>query len=239
LTIDQNACLTGHFRESYQPYLLLFEDYDAEERNYLGIDQTIWEEMEADKSLRKLIPDYKAAFEKARKEQKDYFKDEIEAYYAAEIKEILEYEIINSGIFHDKPDFVFRSKYTKDDLLKKAGNDYILDAGTLIGDQLHLNEQQRNRQLDVYMQFARDFEYAISIQIPEGYTIKNIENLNKEVKNSCGRFIAKASLTDKELSIQVSKIFEQAYVPVEKWSQLLEILNAAVDFTEQSVVISK
>jgi hypothetical protein len=239
LTIDRNVCTTGHFRETLQPFLLLTEDCLAEERRYLGIKKTIWEEMQEDKKLRKLIPDYEAAFEQARKKQKDYFKKEVEDFHDGKLKELIEYEVINSGIFHEKPDFIFRSKYTQDGLLKKAGDNYILDAGLLIGDQLHPNEQQRNRQLDIYMPFARGFEYNITVQIPEGYRIENAGNLNKEVKNSCGQFSSEASMNGNELKIRVKKIFERAYVPVEKWAELMDILDAAVDFTGQTVLIDQ
>ncbi|MDR2621906.1 MAG: DUF3857 domain-containing protein [Dysgonamonadaceae bacterium] len=238
LVIDRKVQATGHFKEFYQQLLLLFEDYDAEERRYLGIEKTIWEEMEDDKKLRKLIPDYKAAFEKARKEQKDGFKKEVELFYDSPVKEVVDYEIINSGIFHENPEFIFRSKYTKDDLIKRAGNDYVLDVGKLIGSQLHLNEQQRNRKQDISMPFARTFEYNLVIQIPEGYTVKNIENLDMEVDNDCGQFISKASLDGKNVSIRVSKIFKKAQLPVEEWPQLLEILDAANDFVGKSVIFA-
>jgi hypothetical protein len=238
LTIDRKVQVTGHFKEFYQQLLLLFEDYDAEERRYLGIEKTIWEEMENDKKLRKLIPDYKAAFEKARKEQKDGFKGEIELFYESPVKEVIDYEIINSGIFHETPEFIFRSKYKKDDLIKRAGNDYTLDVGKLIGSQLYLNEQQRIRKSDISMPFARDFEYNLTIQIPEGYAVKNIENLDIEVNNDCGQFISKASLDGKNVSIQVSKIFKKTQLPVEEWPKVLEILDAANDFTGKSIILN-
>jgi hypothetical protein len=239
LTLDRNVKLKGHLKAPFQQLLLLFEDYEAEERNYLGIEKSLKEELQAKGKLRKLIPDYEAAFAEARKEQKDYFTEEAKQLYGKNFKEMLEYKIINSGIFHDNPDFVFRSKFTEEGFLNKAGNDYILNAGMLIGDQLHLSEQQRKRQLDIYIPFARDYEYEIAIRIPEGYSVKNIESLNKDIRNSCGQFKSTAEYKENQLLIRVSKIFEKSYERLEKWPQLLEILDAATDFTGQNVIIGK
>jgi hypothetical protein len=239
LIIERNVTLTGHFKEPYQQVLLLYEDYDAEERNYLGINKTLLEEMQADKNLQKLIPDYKNAFEQARKEQKNYFKEEAESFHKDNIKEIIEYEIINSGIIHTNPEFNYRTKYIKENLLKKAGNDYILNAGLLIGNQLSLKQSQRNRQLDIYRTFAQQYDYLITINIPEGYKIENIENFNKNIENSCGEFKSKASVKNNELQIHASKIFKHNYEPLQNWANLLDIIDAAVDFNGKNVLITR
>ena len=236
--IERDVTLTGHFKETYQKVLLLYEDYNAEERKYLGINKSLIDEMQADKNLQKLIPDYRNAFEKARTDQKKSFKQEIEVFHDADIKEIIEYEIINSGIFHTKPEFNYRTKYITENLLQKAGKDYIFKAGLLIGNQTTLTQSQRNRQIDAYMAFPSSRNFIITIKIPDGYKVENVDNFNKNIENSCGTFYSKASVANNEIYISVNRIIKNNYIPLPNWNDLLSILDAATDFNNQNIVMT-
>lgn len=239
LTIDRTVDLKGHMRSDDQKRLLLFEQYEAEERMALGIKETLLEDLADSRKTKNLTAEYEAAFAKARKEQPGFFKEEIKEQYDADPKELLEYKILNSGIFHQQPDLVYRSKFLMDGWVKKAGNNYIVDAGKFIGSQLQIKPAQRNRTVDVYMPYARSFEYNVEMPVPAGYKVEGIENLNREVKNDCGSFVAVAKLDAGKIILHIRKEYKNAFEPVSQWPKLLAIIDLANEWGNQKMMLRK
>lgn len=239
LNLSRTTRLQGHQRTDYQKRLLLFEQYEAEERNALAVKQTLLEDLADSRKTKNLTTEYEAAFTKARKEQPDFFKEEIKTEYDAEPKELLDYKILNSGIMHQKPDLVYSSGFIIDGWVKKAGNNYIIDAGKFIGTQLQIKPEQRNRKVDVYMPYARSFQYDIQLDIPAGYKAEGVENLNKEIKNSCGSFVVSAKQQGDKLLIQVTKEYKNSFEPVSNWPQLLQIIDGCNDWCSQKIMLRK
>ncbi|MCC8146564.1 MAG: hypothetical protein LIO93_09045 [Bacteroidales bacterium] len=164
LIIERNPIIMGDRREAFQKMLLLYEDYEGELREFLGIKETFWEEIARTKRLSKLTSDYKADFEKARKEQKENLKLEAFLYHNEKIEDILEYKIINSALTHYDPEFSYQTTYIKNNFLKKAGNNYIVDVGKLIGSPINISPSEReNRKMNIYHFSTNTCEYNISI----------------------------------------------------------------------------
>jgi len=186
-----------------------------------------------------LVSEYIYAFSEARKAHKEKFETEITLRYDVKPKEVTNFQVIQNGTMHQRPDLVYSVDCVIDGWVRKAGNNYLVDVGKLIGTQLTLTPKQRNRTMDIYMPCARSFEHDLEIEIPDGYAVEGLENLNKEVRNSCGEFIATARQKDNRVLIKVSKIFVRDFEPVELWPSLLEIIDAAGEWSEQKLMMRK
>lgn len=239
LKINRSTINKGNLKNQSQFRFVTREKYEEEMRARLGMEKTIQEEMDKKRSSRKYIDDYNEMIEKERRELKDKFKEEINDYHDAEPKEIAEYTVEHLGITSKHPDFIMNVKYEQEGLVQKAGNNYILNAGKLIGQQVELKEDNRKRNVDIYMPSARSYEHNVQIEIPEGYTVENIENLNKNVDNITGSFISSATFQGRTLTIKTLKVYKNAFEPVENWNKLLEMIDSAVDFYSQSVILRK
>lgn len=123
--------------------------------------------------------------------------------------------------------------------MKKAGNNYILDAGKLIGSQMSIKASQRDRKADVHMPFARMFEYNMELNIPAGYTVEGADKLVRNVDNEWGSFIVTTDSKDGKLIIQVKKVYKNAIVPAAKWPLLLQMIDSAEEFQQQKVLLKK
>lgn len=134
---------------------------------------------------------------------------------------------------------IYDVNYTLDGLVKRAGNNYILDAGKLIGSQITLNDNTRNRAVDVYMPYARCYEHEIKVQIPSGYKVENPEILNKNIDNECGAFVSTAKLDGSVLTINVKKVYKHNFELAGDWNKLAQMIDAANDFYVRSVVLRK
>ena len=249
LLFSRNVTLKGALKKVRQELLLLFEQYQSEERKVLGIKNNIFEELNDDdddynynnknNNSANLVNEYILAFEEARKKQEEWFDQEIEAVYETKAKKITDYEVVQNGIMHQNPDMIYRTDYVMDGWVKKAGNDYLVDVGKFIGVQLVLKPSQRNRTADIYMPFARSFEYDIQMNIPDGYIAEGIENLNMKVSNPCGEFVVIAQQNDNKIHLSVSKVYSHAFEPVENWPALLEIIDAANEWCSKTIMLRK
>lgn len=237
LKIDRNTTMKGNLRQDEQKRLLLFEDYYEQERLALGVRKSITEQFSVGRST--LPEEYKAAFAAARKTQKDQFTEEIKAQFDITPKEVTSYGIDKMGLRHNDPDFVYHTSFTLDGLLKRAGNNYILEAGKLIGGQLEIKPEQRDRKVDIYMPYARSFENIIEVTIPKGYTLEGVDKLNRSVDNDCGSFIVKATVEADKLKLHIRKVYKNSFEQVSKWGNLLQVIDAAADFTTQKVLFKK
>lgn len=237
--VKRTTTLKGHMREDEQRSLLLFEDYYDAERRALSEKESFMEDFSNNRKYKTLAEEYTSAFEKARKENKEQFTKEITAQFDLAPKELKSYKIEKMGLRHTDPDFVYSTEFTIDGWVKKAGNNYILDAGKIIGGQLQLKPEQRNRQVDIYMPFARSFEHNIELIIPAGYQLEGVEQLNQQVDNDCGSFIVTATTAQNKLLLNVKKVYKHAFEPVSKWPDILKMLDAATDFGSRKLLLKK
>lgn len=239
LKIDRHTTLKGAMREGEQKRLLLFEDYYDQERKALGIKESIIEQLAESKRKSALAEEYKNAFAQARKGQKDDFTEEIKDQFDLTPKDVLSFGVEKMGLRHTDPDFVYNATFTLEGLIKRAGNNYILDAGKLIGSQLRVKPEQRDRKVDIYQPFARSFEYDIALMIPKGYTLEGADKLNRQIDNECGSFTVSATLEADKLKLYIRKVYKNSFEPVANWGNLLQVIDAATDFGSQKLLLKK
>lgn len=239
LQITRTTASSGNMKENYQDMFVLYEDWDKVMRERLWIETDFWQDLAADKDTRQYIDQYKALFEENRKEQKELMQAELKEYHSTNSGELITYSINSIGATVDKPTFEFETQYTMDGLVRKAGDNLILDAGKLIGTQWEPTEKERKRDWDAYIPAPICIENEISVQIPENYTIEGIENLNKHINNMYGQFTSSAVIEGNQLIITTRKIYKRNYVPKQDWNSFLDMLDTTNDFCSQSVILLK
>ncbi|HJD75241.1 MAG TPA: hypothetical protein K8W04_04175 [Bacteroides reticulotermitis] len=239
LDINRRTLLSGHQANGRYSDLITAADWRDSVHIWLG-EKTYMETLlvKAAKN-KKEIESHEASLAKIRKEKETEAKDEIKSYHDLEVKELKEHSFSALGVTPDSPQMIYDVKYTLDGLVKRAGNNYILDAGKLIGSQLTLDESNQQRTLDIYMPYARSYEHEIKVEIPAGYTAENIQTLNQNVDNACGAFISSADINGSTLHIKAKKIYKHNYEPAANWNKLVEMIDAANSFYGQSIILKK
>jgi hypothetical protein len=225
-------------KQADQKRLLLSEDVEAEFAALINKKKNV-DVIASKKKGNERGNEIQAAFDKERLKQKDYFNDEIKEQYDQEPKDLISYRINNAGLAIQNPSFEFTEKFTMENFVKKAGNNYILDAGKLMGTYKKLEDKERIRTLDIFMPSARTLNYTFNITVPEGYTIKGVEELNKKVTNDIASFTSSASLNGNAVIVTVSRSYNNNFEPVANWSKLLTVMDAAADFTNMKLLLEK
>jgi hypothetical protein len=150
-----------------------------------------------------------------------------------------EQKITSMGVRHTAPDFVYSSSFTMGGLVKKAGNNLIVEIGKMQGQPLAVKDEQRKRGIDVYMPFARSIEYIIEMEIPEGYTAEGVEALNVKVENETGTFATQATNTDKLVTIKVKKHYSHSYENAAEFEKMLLFIDASNTWVNSKLLLKR
>jgi len=124
-------------------------------------------------------------------------------------------------------------------MVKIAGDNLLVAVPGLIGDQLFISQDERKREADAYMSFPRSLRNVINFTIPAGYKIVGINNLNINIDNEVGTFAVLATVEGNKLNLLIKKIYKQTTVKKENWPKMLEMLDAAFNFSQKKVLLKK
>lgn len=183
----------------------------------------------------------KGAFNEFRKNAIDPFKAEISSYHDADPVQVGGYGVDCVGIRRDSSNFVYHVDYVMDGMVKRAGNNYLLSVGKLIGSSLKLEGKDRERIDDVWRKMAFVDEWNIEIPLPQGYKVaaEALKKIETSVANECGEFTVKATAGNESVKVCVRKCFAHRVEPVSNWSKLLALVDACSAFTDKQMVIAK
>ena len=151
-----------------------------------------------------------------------------------------DFELLMSGRDGDSAMLQYKEKFSIKKLISKAGKNYIFEAGKLIGGQLKLEPGEiKERQTDIFIPTAVTIENFISINIPEGYSVDGLQELNMNIDNSSGSFISTASVADNKLVIKTVKIYKNTFDKKETWPNYVAFLEPAYKLSQAKVVLKK
>lgn len=227
----------GHNKMGQYSSRLNYLDYLPEERLQYGTFP--FAELMGKKTKAKYDEKNSAFIEKFKKEQLEAFEKDTETEFGFEIDDY-QFDIEKTARYQMNAPFVFKESYTiNNDLIKRAGPNYIFEAGKLIGGQIEIDEKAKNRDTDVYMSYARSFDNEINITIPEGYSVSGLEKFNINIENETGGFVSEAKVTDNTLTISTNKFYKNNYEPNSNWTKMLEFLEASYQFTQEKILFKK
>jgi len=89
------------------------------------------------------------------------------------------------------------------------------------------------------MSYARTLDCTVAFDIPQGYTIQGADKLNKTLDNDCGSVVTSAQVQGNQLMVHFKRTYKHDQESVNKWPQLLTIIDASADFADQKVLLKK
>jgi hypothetical protein len=235
MDIERTESLTGAMKESIATIMTDEQEFDAYDQ-YLGRKKPYMERIAggAKKGTAQ-------KFAKGREDQQDDFKEEIKGYHDQAAASVISSEILGTGINPSEPAFVYKTRYTMDGWVKRAGSNLVVSAGKLIGAQSKVEGSDRRRTFDVNRRCPALVRWNITINVPDGYQVsqESLAKLQQQVKNSAGEFNATASIEGNRLTLAVNMRYNKGDYPVSQWQDLLQIIDAADEFTTRQVVFKK
>ncbi len=141
----------------------------------------------------------------------------------------------NPTLFGIKP-IQFIVDFSSEAFVEKAGKKYLFKLGELIGAQMQMY-QEKERVLPVEEQFQRTYYRTITVNIPKGYKITNLDDINIEntfSENGKELFSFKSffELTGSKLKITADEFYRKNIINVSLYEKYRKVINSAADFNK-------
>ncbi len=156
--------------------------------------------------------------------------------------EFKDHEIVddNPEMFGIKPMQV-RYNMTSEAFVNKAGRKYLFKLGQMIGGQIEMY-QEKKRVLPYEEQFQRTYDRVITVNIPEGYKVANLDDINiknEYTKNgkTLFKFHSYYTLDGNKLTVKADEFYTQNIIAPELYEEYRTVINSAADFNKITLVI--
>ena len=119
----------------------------------------------------------------------------------------------------------------------------LFKLGELIGDQVQMY-QEKPRQLPVDLPYAHILERKISFDIPPGYTIRNLDDINIDVQHKKGDlvtmgFVSSYKVVNNVLEVYILETYRELRYPLDEFETFKRVINASADFNKIVLVLEK
>ena len=237
MKVQLQRAATGLAKKKYNYQGLVYTTaFDDDHRSYGGEDDVRASMKGA------ALDSYEEKLRERKKEDKtrklETMKNELDDDYD-NLTAYTEFTLNSDGRTWRKQELNYTNKFELGDMVKIAGDNLLVAVPGLIADQLWISQDNRKREVDAYMQYPESIRNIINFTIPAGYKVVGIQSLNTNIDNAVGTFAVQASVEGNTLNILVKKHYKQTTVKKEDWSKLLEMLDAAYNFSQKKVLLKK
>lgn len=161
-----------------------------------------------------------------------------------EDKVVEDFSIENGEIMQLEYNKPFRtiSTITSESILEEAGDSYIFQIGKVIGTQSELY-QETARLNPIEMQYPNQYDYTITVHIPDGYEVEGLESLNIDKRYLSGdgdvlaKFESGYSLEGNKLIITIQEVYKSVTYDLDRYEEFRTVINAASDFNKAAILL--
>jgi hypothetical protein len=139
--------------------------------------------------------------------------------------------------------FLIDVDFQSSHFIEKAGPRVLFKIGQLIGPQLEMYRDDE-RLTSVENDYNRGYDRTISVKIPAGYVVKNLQELNFNVVYTDGDatpflFTSAYVLADNVLTVSIEEYYKQIFAPLSRYEDYRKVINAAADFNKVTLILEK
>ena len=145
--------------------------------------------------------------------------------------------------FYIKPFIVQGTAKTSTSFYDKAGDRFLFKIGEMIGQQVEMYQEDQ-RKMPVENDFNREYIREIKFNIPDGYTVNNLNDLNVEIyheengEKSMG-FTSKYEQTGNMVTVKINEFYKQISYSLKAFDEFRKVINASADFNKKVLIFQK
>jgi Domain of Unknown Function with PDB structure (DUF3857) len=211
----------------YTPYIL----YDY--KYYGGDDPT--EKMRASEveEYNKSVKFFKDEY-KTKKEE--LVKEELQREFQQKVK-YKNFDLESDGRSDEHKKLTYTEEFELYGLLRKAGKKYLINLAGLMGSQLQIKKDERERKLDINVGYARTILWTINLKIPDGYTVDGLKEMNVNIDNETGTYICTAEEANNTVILKMKKVYKKANNTKDKWPAMLQFIDGAYNTSYKYILL--
>jgi Domain of Unknown Function with PDB structure (DUF3857) len=162
--------------------------------------------------------------------------------------DVLKYNLSNTSIddYYTKEPFILTANVRSPQLVEKAGNRFKFNIGSILGELPNLYHE-KERKLPVDLSFPNSLNCTITVNIPAGYKVLNLNALETRMeyfdrenkKIPLCSFKTDYSVKNNKLVLNVSAVFAQSHIRLRDYESFKKVVNAAADFNKVAIIIGR
>jgi len=213
--INKNREITSALK--YVPYML--DDHES----YEGRSPTVGMRESQQTEYFKSVKAFKDQYAEAKVE---FVKSELQREFVQKVI-YKNFKLNSDGRTLEKKELNFTEDFELHGMVRKAGKKYLINIPGLVGSQLQIKKEERERKFDMNVGYARALNWVINFKIPEGYIAEGVKELNVVVDNEAGTYSCVAEQNGDTVVLKVKKVYKKAITPKDKWPTMLAFIDAA------------
>jgi hypothetical protein len=212
----------------YTPYM--FDDY----KSYGGNPPT-------DKMKSKEAEDYnnsvKTIKDEFKKQKIEFVQKSLQSEFDQPVKNV-HFDVISDGRSQRKNTLAIKEGFELSDFVRKAGKKYMVNLAGLMGSQLQIKKEERDRKIDIDLRYPRTLNWTINFKIPEGYTVDGLKEIERSVDNETGTFSIAAKEESGNVVVNISKVYKNKNIPKDKWKDMMAFIEAAYNSSFKYILLT-
>lgn len=187
---------------------------------------------------------YRSIFNFADAEQQKQFTKEM-VKFGTKSESIISSKLENTGFehFNDNKPFILSASVKASELVEKTRDKVLVKIGDIIGPQVEMY-QEKARQFPMEIEYPHVLERKIEFIIPDGYIIKNLNELNinktyQENGQTTMGFVSGFKQEGNVITVSILEEYRKVIYPLSQYEDFEKIINAAADFNKVILVLEK
>jgi hypothetical protein len=211
----------------YVSYMLT--DY----KYYDGIDPTDKMRAREEEQYSDMV---RALKERFKEEKPKFVKQELQKEFGKKVT-YKNFEIASDGRSLKNNDLKFTEEFELQGMVRKAGKKILINIPGLVGSQLQFKKDERTRNSDIDVSYARALGWKINFKIPDGYTLEGLTEMATNIENEIGTYKCTATQANGTASIEIRKIYKKATFTKSKWNEMLAFVDAAFNTSFKNLLL--
>lgn len=182
---------------------------------------------------------------KNNEEQAQYFKNVRDShielvkdeYYMMD--EYKSYKFNGYAMTPNSPEFAIEESFTLNDLVKKAGNGYMVRIGALLGDYDKVEEDFRKRNYSGTLDLVSSKTATIIFQVPDGYKVSSLDKANKSFSNDFMDMQSSLTIVDNTVVLTITRNIKKGDFTVTEFETMVKYYDEMYELTQQQIVLKK
>ena len=143
------------------------------------------------------------------------------------------------GVTPNSTKFSIEETFTLNDLVKKAGNGYMVTIGALFGDYEKVQEDFRKRNYSGSLDVATTKTATIILQIPEGYKASLLESANKSFSDNFVSMQSSLKVEGNTVVLTVTRDIKKTDFTAEEFASMVKYYDVMYEMTQVKIVLKK